>query len=106
MEFDDNRGNETLEINLSNVSVKEGSRRTLIDKIMTKKKSNKMEVRLMNLKGWNSKEVKIIDKVNDIFLFSFENSGDRARFLKDRPWPIYHGISTVNSREGQVCSDL
>lgn len=92
-----------LELNWSNANVKNASRRTLIGKIMTKKKLNNLAVKSMILKGWNpKKEVMIMDEVDDTFLFSFESAEDRERILRDRSWLIMGFLLLIQEREEYV----
>lgn len=80
---------EILDLNWSNVEVKEAGSRTLIGRIMSKRSLNRSAIRSMILKAWNpKKEVKIVDGEDVCFLFSFEDNGDCGTVLRDRPWLI------------------
>lgn len=58
----------------------------LIRKIMMKRRLNKYMLRSIILKAWNlKKEVIIANGEDNCFLFSFEDNGECARILRDKP---------------------
>lgn len=90
---------DTIDLDWSNESVKEAGSRTLVGRVMTKRNLNRGTVKSMILKAWNLKNgVQIVDGENGCFLFSFEDYGECARVLRDRPWLILSYLLIVQER--------
>lgn len=96
MEFED----AFVDLEWNDTNVRNVGKRTLIRKIMTNRKLNRVTVKSMILKGWNpKKEVKIIEEEDGVFLFSFEDNADCGRVLRDRPWLIMGFLLLIQERE-------
>lgn len=91
-----NKGEAMVELDVENEESEALARRTLVGKVLTKKKLNRNAVKSILVKGWGDPPgLKVADIGTNLFLFTFQDGREAKEVIRRGPWYVMNHVVSL-----------